>query len=254
VFTQTQAMGAEGRSFVLRPFDAVYVSEVGNYKQQHSARVEGAVMRPGTYPIRQDTTTVRELVEMAGGFASNASLVEATLRRQGPAASSRGTLANVPPELLSEDERRLLQVRAQGDAGTVVVDFESLFQAGARALDVPLRSGDVLTVPESRNQVTVLGAVRTPGILPYQPGQTVSYYVAMAGGYGRTADASDVRVLKARQSTPVHWRDVRELEAGDTVIVPFRERRSWLETLQSVQAVVGTVSGILLAILALRQI
>jgi protein involved in polysaccharide export with SLBB domain len=254
VFTRAQAMGAEGQRFVLRPFDAVYVPEVGNYKRQQAATVAGAVMRPGTYPIRQDTTTVRDLVQMAGGFAPNASLAEATLRRTQPAAANRTTLENVPPELLSEDERRLLQVRAQGDATTVVVNFESLFMAGAQALDVPVRSGDVLNVPESRNQVTVLGGVRTPGILPYHAGQTVSYYVRLAGGYSRNADASDVRVIKARQGTPMHWRDVQELEPGDTVIVPFRERRSWLSTLQSVQAVISTVSGILLGIIAIRQL
>jgi polysaccharide export outer membrane protein len=254
VFTRTQATGAEGQRFVLRPFDAVYVAEVGNYKRQQAARVEGAVMRPGTYPIRQDTTTVRDLVQMAGGFAANASLAEAVLRRTEPSRTGRTTLENVPPELLSEDERRVLQVRAQGDGGTVVVNFESLFAAGTDALDVPLRAGDVLSVPESRNQVTVLGGVRTPGILPYQPGQSVSYYVRLAGGYSRNADAADVRVIKARQGTPLHWRDVEELEPGDTVIVPFRERRSWLTTLQSVQAVISTVSGILLGIIAIRQL
>jgi polysaccharide export outer membrane protein len=255
VFTRAEAMGAQGRQFALRPFDAVYVPEVGNYKRQQSARVEGAVVRPGTYPIRPDTTTVRDLVGMAGGFAPNASLVEATLRRTEPAQSTnRSTLENVPPELLSEDERRLLQVRSQGDAGTVVVDFENLFTAGASGLDVPLQAGDVLSVPESRNQVTVLGGVRTPGILPFQPGQSVSFYIRLAGGYSRNADASDVRVLKARQGTPMHWRDVKELEPGDTVIVPFRERRGLQATLASVQTVVSTFSGILLAILAIRQL
>ncbi|HEU4882792.1 MAG TPA: SLBB domain-containing protein [Longimicrobium sp.] len=254
VFTRAQATGAEGQRFVLRPFDAVYVPEVGNYKVHMAASVSGAVMRPGTYPIRQDTTTVRDLVEMAGGLAPNASLAEATLRRTQLAAPTRTSLENIPPELLSEDERRLLQVRAHGDAGTVVVDFERLFTAGAQALDVPVRAGDLLNVPESRNQVTVLGGVRTPGILPYHPGQTVSYYVRLAGGYSRNADASDVRVLKARQGTPMHWRDVKELEPGDTVIVPFRERRGWLSTLQSVQAVISTVSGILLGIIAIRQL
>lgn len=253
VFTRAQATGAEGARFVLRPFDAVYVTEVGNYKLQQAASVTGAVMRPGTYPIRQDTTTVRDLVQMAGGFAPNASLAEATLRRTA-GGSSRTTLENVPAELLTDDERRLLQVRAQGDASTVVVDFERLFVAGAQALDVPVRSGDVLTVPEARNQVTVLGGVRTPGILPYYPGQPVSYYVRLAGGYARNADAGAVRVIKARQGTPMHWRDVDEMEPGDTVIVPFSERRNWLTTLQSIQSVIGAVSGILLGILALRQI
>jgi polysaccharide export outer membrane protein len=254
VLTRAQATGAEGRAFVLQPFDALYVPEVGNYKVQQTAQVSGAVMRPGTYPIRQDTTTVRELVQMAGGFAPNASLVEATLRRSQSGPGNRTTLENVPPELLTEDERRVLQVRAQGDGGTVVVDFENLFAAGGQALDVPVRSGDVLTVPESRHQVTVLGAVRTPGILPYQPGQPVSFFIRLAGGYNRNADASDVRVIKARQGTPLPWRDVTELEPGDTVIVPFRERRDWLANLQTVQTVISGVSGVILGILALKRL
>jgi protein involved in polysaccharide export with SLBB domain len=162
-------------------------------------------------------------------------------------------MENVPPELLSEDERRVLQVRAQGDANTVVVDFENLFAAGAQALDVPVRDGDVLNVPEARNQVTVLGAVHTPGILPFRPGMPVTYFIQLAGGYSRRADAGDVRVLKARQGTPMHWRDVTALEPGDTVIVPFRDRRNWLETLQTAQAIITTVSGIIVGLIALDR-
>lgn len=254
LLSRAQATGPEGRRLELQPFDAVYVSELGNYKRQQTARVTGAVIRPGTYPIRQDTTTVRELVEMAGGFAHNASLVEATLRRTPPPAARRTAVENVPPELLSVDERRVMQVRAQGDANTVVVDFENMFAAGEQALEVPVRAGDVLNVPEARNQVTVLGAVHTPGILPFRPGMPVTYFIRLAGGYSRRADASDVRVLKARQGTPMHWRDVTELEPGDTVIVPFRDRRNWLETLQTAQAVITTVSGIVFGLIALRSL
>jgi polysaccharide export outer membrane protein len=254
LLSRAEATGPEGRRLVLQPFDAVYVAEVGNYKRQQTARVTGAVIRPGTYPIRQDTTTVRELVEMAGGFAPNASLVEATLRRTSPPPVGRTAVETVPPELLSEDERRVLQVRAQGDGNTVVVDFENMFTAGEEALEVPVRAGDVLNVPEARNQVTVLGAVHTPGILPFRPGMPVTYFIRLAGGYSRRADASDVRVLKARQGTPMHWRDVTELEPGDTVIVPFRDRRNWLETLQTAQAVITTVSGIIFGLIALRSL
>jgi protein involved in polysaccharide export with SLBB domain len=254
LLSRAQATGPEGERLVLQPFDAVYVSEVGNYKRQQTATVSGAVIRPGTYPIRQDTTTVRELVEMAGGFAPNASLVEATLRRRTPNNSGRTGMENVPTDLLSEDERRVLQVRAQGDGSTVVVNFEKMFAAGQQALEVPVRAGDLLTVPEATNQVTVLGAVHTPGILPFRAGMPVTYFIRLAGGYSSRADASEVRIIKARQGTPMHWRDVTELEPGDTVIVPFRERRKWLDTLQSAQAVITTVSGIIFGLLALRSL
>jgi protein involved in polysaccharide export with SLBB domain len=115
-----------------------------------------------------------------------------------------------------------------------------------------VRDGDELNVPEARNEVTVLGAVRTPGILPFMPGQPVTYFIQLAGGYSRRADAGDVQILKARQGTPMHWRDVTELEPGDTVIVPFRDRQDWLASLQTAQAVVGTLSGIILGLIALK--
>lgn len=253
-FSREEATGARGRAFVLQPFDAVYVPEVGNYRVQRTARVAGAVLRPGIYPIRPDTTTVRELVAMAGGFAPNASLYEATLRREPPRdVSMRTQMENTPPELLTREERRLIQVRAQGDATTVVVNFEGLFEGGS-ALDVPVRSGDLLNVPEARNEVTVLGAVRTPGIVPFQPGQPLTHYIRTAGGYSRRADADDIRILKARQGAPVHWRDVQEMEPGDTVIVPFDEQRNWVATLQGVQAVVTGVTGIILAVIAVGSL
>lgn len=252
-FSRAQALGPEGARFRLRPADAVFVSARSNFQVQHTATVQGQVVRPGTYPIRPDTTTVRELVMMAGGFTSQASLVDATLRRQrrGTEGQQLRELQNVPPELLSEEERRILRARGQGDPGLVVIDFERLFQGGEGALDQTLEPNDVLTVPERRTGVTVLGAVRQPGIIQYVPGRGVDYYVRMAGGYGRRADRGDVTVLRARLGAEADARDIPSVEAGDQIVVPIRRRINPLETLQSVQAVVGVISGLALTLLAL---
>jgi protein involved in polysaccharide export with SLBB domain len=252
-FSRADALGARGQQFRLQPFDAVFVAEVANYKEQKTATITGQVVRPGTYPIRPDTTTIRDLVELAGGFTREASLVDATLRRSSSPTPQRGlrTLSQVPPELLSPEERQILQITSQSDPRAVVIDFPRLFAAGVEIYDQKLQAGDTLDVPTLRNEVTVLGAVAQPGIVQHVAGRNVQFFIRVAGGFTRQADMQDVMVLKRRMGTRLHWRDVKSLDPGDTVIVPFRERRRWVETLQSTNAVVTTVTGLILTFVAL---
>lgn len=264
-FSRAEATGARGRAFLLQPFDAVYVAELSNYKEQKTATIQGQVLRPGVYPIRPDTTTVRELVAMAGGFTADASLTTATLRR--PSRDTTQTtrvralaptdavrqdeLEGVPAELLRQEERQIAQIRAQGDETNVVVDFVSLFSGGVSAYDQALRSGDVLSVPRRTSGVIVLGAVGQPGIVGHAPGRGVDYYVSLAGGYSRRADRDDAVVLKAKLGTRVDAGEVSSLEPGDQVIVPYRRRRTFLETVQTTQGIVATVTGFVLTTIAL---
>ncbi|HEU0079898.1 MAG TPA: SLBB domain-containing protein [Longimicrobiaceae bacterium] len=264
-FSRAEAMGARGRAFALQPFDAVYVAELSNYKEQKTATIQGQVLRPGVYPIRPDTTTVRELVAMAGGFTAEASLTTATLRRPSRDTTQttrvrailaeeevrRDELEGVPAELLRQEERQIAQIRAQGDETNVVVDFVSLFSGGVSAYDQALRSGDILSVPRRTSGVIVLGAVGQPGIVGHSPGRGVGYYVNLAGGYSRRADRNDAVVLKAKLGTRVDAGEVSALEPGDQIVVPFRHRRTFLETVQTTQGVVATVTGFVLTTIAL---
>ncbi|HWK90203.1 MAG TPA: SLBB domain-containing protein, partial [Longimicrobium sp.] len=243
-----EALGPRGRALALRPFDALYVPGMANFQLQQVAQVVGQVAHPGIYPIRPDTTTVRELVAMAGGFTPQASLVQATLQRSmgAPVAPMPGELATIPAELLTGDERRILQIRAQGATNAVVIDFERVFAEGGDAYDQPVRTGDILTVPRRTEDVSVIGAVAVPGVVRHVPGAGLAHYLRAAGGYTRRADRGDMVVLKARNGTRVHWRDVDQLDPGDTLVVPFREDRNWQDVLTSTQAIVGTLSGLVL--------
>ncbi len=254
--SRAEVTGAVGQALRLEPFDGVYVPAVANYKEHHVATVLGEVSRPGTYPIRVDTTTVRDLVEMAGGFTREASLVDAVLRRtpvNTPMDSVR-LLQNVPAEFLTRDERRIVQITSRADEGNVVLDFPKLFSEGDGTHNQTLQSGDLLYVPPRRDQIVVLGAVSHPGILAFTPGASIDDYVAQAGGYSRKADRDDVLVLKAKLGNRLSRSDVRILEPGDRIVVPFNEPRTFLERLQTVQGVVTTVSGLVLTIVGLERL
>jgi protein involved in polysaccharide export with SLBB domain len=244
--SRAEAVGARGAGLALQPFDAIYVAGLSNFKEQHAATIGGQVRRPGAYPIRPDTTTVRELVEMAGGFTEQASLVDAVLRRT-PAQRRRDEVASIPPELMSAQDRRISLVRGSADSAAVVIDFSQLFIPGTAAYRQTLRSGDEVLVPVRRVEVQVLGAVRNPGMIAYNAGSSVAQYVNAAGGLTRRADRGHALVLRARTGARLQVREAGVVEPGDAVIVPFREDHNTLQTIQLMSSIASILTGAILA-------
>ena len=253
VLSVADALGPVGQALTLRPFDAVYVPRRSNYMEQHFAEAQGQVVHPGEYPIEPGVTTVSELIAMAGGLTERASLASATLRRteQRRDQAEINELERMPPELLSEDEQRIMDIQSRGDASNVVVDFEALLRRGEDALNQVLQPSDVLFVPRIRPDVVVLGAVHQPGIVPHTNGQDAEHYVRLAGGFSDLADEGDIVILKGKLGTRLSEDEVDSLDPGDTVIVPFRERRSFLEWMQDVTNIVTPITAIVLTIIAL---
>jgi protein involved in polysaccharide export with SLBB domain len=249
-----EAVGSLGQSMLVQPFDAVYVPERSNFMQQKFAMITGQVRRPGTYPIYPGITTARGLVEMAGGFTDEASLVNSTLRRTPPERPDLGLdLQSMPADLLTQRERNILHIRSQGDDSNVVLDFQALFAEGINALDQPLQTNDELHVPRRRDEVIVLGAVRQPGVVRHVPLRPPTYFLDQAGGLTSRADRSEIVVLKAKLGTRLQASEVTTLDPGDTLIAPFSETRTFLDIVRDVSAVVTPLSALVLTALAIRN-
>jgi protein involved in polysaccharide export with SLBB domain len=248
VMSTQEATGARGAGFALRPFDAIFVAGMANFGEQSFATVAGQVSRPGAYPIRPDTTTVRELLAMAGGLTERASLASATLRRVGPdAAAGRQATAGAlgPEETLSPEERRVMAAWERGDASLVALDFADPVR-GARALEQTLRPGDMLTVPERRADVLVTGAVLRPGLVNYTAGADARTYLSQAGWYTRRAAWKETVVIRARTGAQLTAAEAGPLEPGDTVVVPFRAPIDWTGRLQVLAAIATSITGLAL--------
>jgi protein involved in polysaccharide export with SLBB domain len=198
-------------------------------------------------------TTVRDLVGTAGGFQPDASLAAATLRRTDvPQDTLRlATLRSVPPELLSGRERWLIAASNQTGDRNVIIDFQRLFLEGASAYDQVIEPGDVLTIPRRHDDITILGAVTHPGLVHYEPGQGLRYFISLAGGYTHRADRGGVTVIHANTGARLDAGEVTELRPGDLVVVPYKEKRNYLQYLQTTSSVVTTITGLVLTFVAL---
>ena len=142
-------------NFRLEDGDSVIVDSIdGRY--ENTISVAGAVFHAGMYSL-SDCSTVRSLIEKAGGLTEDAFVNRAVLHRMKP-----------------DRTRRIVSVDIDGImAGTVA--------------DMPLENEDELFIPYrieamSRRTVTIHGEVQFPGKYEFADDETIEDLILQAGG------------------------------------------------------------------------
>ena len=167
IYTVTKEQQA---GFIMMDGDSVYVDSI-QVTFSNMAEVKGAVYRPGKFQIGGSITTVRDLVEAAGGLKEDAFPSRALLNRTNPDK----TLTN-----LSIDIKALLDGSAQ---------------------DEVIRNNDVLFIPSlfdlgEVKTFSVYGEVLFPGDYLYADNTSIEDLILQAGGLKEDASLSKVDVVR----------------------------------------------------------
>lgn len=81
------------------------------------------------------------------------------------------------------------------------IDFMKLVNEGDSSQDVLLKRDDVIFIPpDLMNRIKVVGAVRTPGIIPYVKGMTALDAVLSVGGFTEFASQNNVVIVRQEGS------------------------------------------------------
>ena len=157
-------------TFGMADGDSVLVDSV-LARYANMAEVKGAVFRPGMFELGTTVTSVRTLIETAGGLTEEAFTPHAVLHRM--------------------KDNRTLEVLS--------VDVEGIMSG--RLADVPLKNEDVLYIPTridalSLQTVTIHGEVQYPGIYRYAENETLEDFVLQAGGLTEAASVMKVDVAR----------------------------------------------------------
>lgn len=170
--------------------DPHVVVSIKEYRSQRVA-VIGSVKKPGTYELLGKGNLLDALA-LAGGLTEKASEIAYVTRKN-----------------------------KQGQEKSVKIDLNELLDKGKTDLNIPINMGDVVYVPEA-GVVYVDGAVNKPGTIPVQQDMTVSQAVTAAGGLSRTAESSDVRLIRNKKGkmevTPIDLHDIKDGKSPDIVV------------------------------------
>ncbi len=183
-------MNQQSENPILDDGDIIFIPVNNN-----NIKVVGQVYRPGIYEVKPGERLM-DIIEMAGG---------------------------ITPVATKEDIK--IENVAMPDV-VQSISYRGLFIDGDQSLNIPLKEGDIVTVPSAPTSVTVVGQVQKGGTFVFEPGTVLSYYLGMAGGYGERASTNNIKInrwggktLKAREDTPI--------EAGDVVIVGEMQIKGW---------------------------
>jgi len=158
------------QSFKLMDGDSVYVDSI-QMTFSNMAEVRGAVYRPGQFQIDGDITTVRQLIEAAGGLKEEAFPSRALLSRTNPDK----TLTNLS------------------------IDIKGLMEGAAQ--DETLRNNDILFIPSlfdvgEIKTFSVYGEVMFPGDYRFADNTSIEDLILQAGGLKEDASLSKVDVVR----------------------------------------------------------
>jgi protein involved in polysaccharide export with SLBB domain len=210
-------------SVYLQNKDHVVVRKIPEYLVDHYVVINGYVRFPGWYKITKNVTTLKDIIEEAGGFLPEASLTEASVSRNMDVEETDAEyerLLLVPIDKMTEDEYDYFKAKSRQRSGKVVVDFVKLFEQNDLNENIILRKNDMITVPEKKDYIIMLGQLVSPGKIIYDSTLTIEDYINLAGGFGWRALKGDVRVIKAKTGEWIDADDVDDLKPGDTIWVP----------------------------------
>ena len=231
-----------GKNFILKPFDHVYVRKSPSYQVQQNVTIQGEVLFSGVYALQNKNERISALVERAGGITADAYLKGARLTR----TMTRDELRRRQDVLeLSRTGNDSIDLTRRDIATTysVGIDLEEALKNKGGSADIVLREGDVIYIPEMNNTVKISGTVMYPNTVTYKNGAGLSYYINQAGGYGNRAKKSKVYVVyangnvaKAKRLTGV------KIEPGSEIIVPSKPEKNGSNFTQSI-TIASTVTS-----------
>ena len=178
----------ERNGFQVKDADSLFVDSTLN-RYENMVEVKGFVFRPGKFQMDGNISSVRQLVEAAGGPKEDALVNHVVMRRR-------------------KDDRTL---------EVLSIDLQALMEH--KLPDIPLRNEDEHYVPgknelQSELTLTIQGEVMYPGEYEYAENMSVEDFILLAGGL-RDA-ASTVKVDVSRRI-----RNNRAYEEGESIAQSF---------------------------------
>jgi protein involved in polysaccharide export with SLBB domain len=264
--------------------DGIIVVAKETQKKGFSVIVAGEVNNPGRIPVTKNNTTIKKVIEKAGGFKEDASLRRSKLYTGNSLPlllqNYYGVEVNKMPELLDEkltsfllrfqnmmmmrmsnvDEMDSSYFMMENDLRLLLesgpVDFTKINDTTSNVSDYIVSDGDVIIIPPKEKTIYVFGQVAEPGKVNYVEGKDFEYYIREAGGEGEYA-RSDVMLIKSVTKEWIPADDDRAvIEEGDYIYVPRTLAKSfnyYVKTAGVFLSIVGSIATIALLIVNLTK-
>lgn len=249
-FDVIQLSYSNDKDYPIENFDRIFVKYKTDFRKKVTALILGEVPRPGYYPIAFKTTTVKDLIEMAGGITENAYLPLCIIFRKYDKEYSTNDSTEIFVNqrandlLVTDKDKANFDIDLKSRRGRVIIDFEKLLKYNDLSQNVVLEDGDIIYINDDKKVVYVYGSVNNEGYVKFEQGKDYKFYIEQAGGFGNGADEGDTRIIKFN-SRGWYKPEQTEIQSGDFVYVPKKQKETFKDTMGLIGTIVGIVGTII---------
>jgi polysaccharide export outer membrane protein len=191
-------MDSSAQKFILYPSDIVFVRKSPRYENQKTVSIEGEVMYPGRYTIKNNFERISDLIPKIGGLKPEANLNNARFYRNNE---------------------------------QVAITISEILNNPSLPSNLLLQDGDNLVIPRKSEVVRIQGGVYNPSLVNFDPKFSFSEYISQAGGFGERVRKNRVYVSYPNGRTHrtkqfLFFRSYPKVEPGSVVTVPVKEPKN----------------------------
>ena len=169
----------------LEPEDHLMVPYSYNEDPHEIVEIVGEISYPGTYPIKIGTTTISDIIKLAGGFLPSADSSKIYINNK--------TIVKIPDRELerillkdeinrSIEEKAYVKARIRTEKGALETSLNTI-----KDNNYLVTSNDVIFIQKFFPYVEVIGAVESPGRYPFSSANNINDYIKLAGGVTKNA-------------------------------------------------------------------
>ncbi len=270
-------------NILLQNRDRIVVGDEQPFMDEFKILVIGEVKRPGYVPFGRQQQTLKEAIELAGGFTPTASLKNIRLLKSKnlPSSVIRSYYGvDAPREKIDiQEDKNVVDIQKfmselsmldflnlyrlsglnERDTSYLRLEAQLNFYNNSQLIDLTAKNdtlrnfyenyriqmGDIIVVSSIPIGINMIGQVPYPGWVPWTEGMDFQYYIRQAGGLNDYANADDIMVIKGNTKQWHTARDFRgALEPGDYIYIPKEQQRSFWSYLGDTALVLGIVGNI----------
>ena len=244
---------------VLQEDDYVFIRQIPDWRPVQTVQLEGEVLFPGKYAIRDKDESLSELIKRAGGLTLSAFPQGAIyFRKKIEVDVSRRNIGQI---INNTNEVRLdslgnitsdVQVKYDpSQLNRIIIDLPAIMKNPGSPIDIVLADSDYIFIPNIPSGVQVIGALAANGTISFVKQKKSKYYIAQAGGITPAGDKSELRLVKPNGKV-YYGRQARskKIELGDAIIIPSKIKRKtdWGKILSTTATILGSMATTALVI------
>ena len=247
-------------NIMLEDGDQVIVRSVSGYEGVRMVRVEGEIINPGNYNIKDKSVRISDIIKKSGGLTkyaypkgaflirveqtneiekklntivqensknqlegSNTKTMDATMLRASGQNSVEGynTLDSLQKQLSGSGVIK----KISNPESVVGIRLNEILKQPGCKYDLKLEEGDIIYIPRELQTVKVIGQVLFPTLVRYDSEMCFNEYISNSGGYTKNADKFKAFVLYPNgtaKSTKhfLFFRKNPKIEPGSKIVVP----------------------------------